>query len=373
MKHLYSILLLFFTFSLTQAQQTINTTINHNGIDRDYILFIPGSYDPATPMPLVFSFHGYTSSGVLNMSYTAFSSIADTAGFILVHPEGTLLNGNSHWNVGGWTIGSTVDDVGFTNMMIDEISAGYSINPDRIYSTGMSNGGYMSFLLACELSDRIAAVASVTGSMTPQTYSACNPSHPTPVLQIHGTADATVPYEGSPTWTHSIEDVLSYWASYNNCNTTPIITSMPDINTGDGSTVDYIVYDGGDNGVTTEHFKIYDGDHDWPGVWGNMDIHASIEVWKFFSKYDINGLIAGVDEQSSETVISVYPNPTSNVLNLNIELNGETSYYITSIEGKKVLSGTISPANKTIHVESLIPEIYFITIENTHHKFVIKR
>jgi polyhydroxybutyrate depolymerase len=156
----------------------------------------------------------------------------------------------------------------------------------------MSNGGYMSFLLACQLSNRIAAIASVTGSMTPQTYNACNPQHPTPILQIHGTSDQTVPYVGDPTWTKSIDDVLQYWVAYNNCNTSAIITAIPDINIFDGSTAEHIIYDGGDNDVTTEHFKIYGGDHDWPGVWGNMDIHASAEVWKFFSRYDINGLIS---------------------------------------------------------------------------------
>ena len=99
----------------------------------------------------------------------------------------------------------------------------------------------------------------------------------------------------------------------------------------------------------------------------------TIFFWKFFSKYDINGLIAGIEEPSSETAISVYPNPATNLLNMDIDLNGETPYYITTIDGKKVLSGTISSANKTINVESLIPEIYFISIRNTHRKFVIKR
>ena len=199
----------------SNAQQTINGTITHDNINRDYILYIPASYNPSTPVPLVFCFHGYSSNANSNYAYTNFRSIADTAGFIVVHPQGTLDNtGTSHWNVGGWTIGSTVDDVGFTLALLNSISASYTINPDRVYSTGMSNGGYMSFLLACQLSDKFAAVASVTGSMTPQTFSACNPVHPTPIMQIHGTADATVPYAGVPSWTLSIDDVLQYWVGY---------------------------------------------------------------------------------------------------------------------------------------------------------------
>jgi polyhydroxybutyrate depolymerase len=274
------------------CQQTINGSIMHDNMQRDYIIHIPSSYNINTPIPLVFCFHGYTSNASAIMTYTNFNYISDTAGFIVVYPQGTLLQGSTHWNVGGWTTASTVDDVGFSISLLDSVSNEYNIDDTRVYSTGMSNGGYMSFLLACQMSDKIAAIASVTGSMTPQTYNVCNPQHPTPILQIHGTNDQTVPYLGDPTWTESIDNVLQYWVDYNNCNTSATITAMPDINSFDGSTAEYIVYDGCDNSVTTEHFKIYGGDHDWPGVWGNMDIHASAEVWKFFSQYNINGLIS---------------------------------------------------------------------------------
>ncbi len=290
MKKLLTLLICLPLFTL--AQQTINGSITHDGLQRDYIIHIPSSYNTNTSIPLVFCFHGYGSNASTIMSYANFNYVSDTAGFIVVYPQGTLLQGTTHWNVGGWTTGSTTDDVGFTTSLLDFISTAYNIDATRVYSTGMSNGGYMSFLLACQLSDKIAAIASVTGSMTPQTYNACNPQHPTPILQIHGTNDQTVPYLGDPTWTKSIDDALQYWVAYNNCNISATITAIPDINIFDGSTAEHIVYDGGDNYVTTEYFKIYGGDHDWPGVWGNMDIHASAEVWKFFSKYDINGLIS---------------------------------------------------------------------------------
>ena len=284
------------------GQQTLNESITHDNLQRDYIIHIPSSYNVNTPIPLVFCFHGYTSNASTIMSYSNFNYIADTAGFIVVYPQGTLLQGSTHWNVGGWTTASTVDDVGFSISLLDSISNEYNIDPERVYSTGMSNGGYMSFLLACQMSDKIAAIASVTGSMTPQTYNACNPQHPTPILQIHGTNDQTVPYLGDPTWTKSIDDVLQYWVSYNNCNLIADTTIIPDLVLGDWSTAEHIVYEGGDNSVTTEHFKIYGGGHDWPGVWGNMDIHASAEVWKFFSKYDINGLIGNTTLIDNTTI-----------------------------------------------------------------------
>ena len=374
MKYLVVLLISFLSIQNLSAQEVINSTLSHGGITRNYILFVPASYDPSTPAPLVFSFHGYSSNAALNMNYTGFTAIADTAGFILVHPDGTLDgSGTPHWNVGGWTVGSQIDDVGFTEAMIDEISASYNINANRVYSCGMSNGGYMSFKLACELSDRIAAIASVTGSMTPQISNSCSPSHPTPILQLHGTADPTVPYNGSPTWTLAIDDVIDYWVGFNNCNTTPIITAIDDTDPSDGTNVDHFVYAGGDNGVTTEHFKVYNGEHDWFGVWGNMDISSSIEICKFFSKYDINGSLANVNELTVVDEIKVFPNPSNESISVNMSISNDVDYEIVSPEGKIIKSGTLSNTLPSVDISNLSNDIYFLKIENEVLKFVVKR
>jgi len=274
---------------ITLSQQTINGSIMHNNLQRDYILYVPAIYNSNHSTPLVFNFHGYTSNANDQMWYGDFRSLADTANFIIVHPMGTLDNtGATHWNV-GWGA-STVDDVGFTAALIDSLSVNYNIDDNRIYSTGMSNGGFMSYHLACNLSDRIAAIASVTGSMSSFTYSTCNPSHPTPIIEIHGTADLVVDYS-------SIPNVLDYWTDYNDCNIQGSWMTMPDINIMDGSTAEHWVWDMGLNGVTVEHYKIINGAHTWPGTifasaGTNYDIDASTEIWKFFSRYDINGLIS---------------------------------------------------------------------------------
>lgn len=365
---------LFSVFNKTKAQQTINATLQHDDLTRQYILYIPATYDPTTPSPLVMNFHGYSSNAQSNFNYTDFSSIADTAGFILINPQGALLNGVSHWNVGGFTLGSTVDDVGFVSALLDTISNSYNVDQDRIYSTGMSNGGYMSFLLACQLSDRIAAIASVTGSMTPQTYNNCNPQHPTPILQIHGTSDGTVPYDGS-TWTKPIDEVIEFWVDYNNCSSTPSITNVPNINILDGSTVDHMIYEEGENCVTTEHFKIFEGDHDWPGVWGNMDIDASAEVWKFFSRYTINGLIECETLTNNKNVIDsreiqISPNPTSESISINMDKSEIFKYSIYSLSGTEVLSGKLYLNNETIDISNLDQGIYFLKIKTQTIKFI---
>ena len=373
MKHLIFLVCFACLPFLNNAQQTINGTIMHDNIQREYFLYVPASYDGTTAVPLVFCLHGYGSNASMNMTYTNFRGIADTAGFIVIHPQGTLLQGTSHWNVGGWTLGSTVDDVGFIVHLLDSISNAYNINPSRVYSTGMSNGGYMSFLLACQASDRFAAVASVTGSMTPQTYNACNPTHPTPILQIHGDADATVPYGGDPLWTKSIDDVMSYWVNYNNCNSTPTVTTMPDINIGDNSTVEYYVFNGGDNGTTAEHFKVLGGDHDWPGVWGNMDINASSEVWKFFAKYDINGLLSNEEFSNHRTLFKVFPNPSNSIFTIENDFSSPAKYEITSITGKVVKRGIINSQTNQIDLSNLTADIYFITINNTTQKLILSK
>lgn len=258
----------------------------HNGLPRTYSIYIPTNYDENRAVPLVFNFHGYRSNAIEQFNYSGLETVSEREGFILVMPQGELFQGSSHWNVGGWTIGSTMDDVAFTDALLTYFMEEYSIDAKRIYSTGMSNGGYMSFLLACQLSDKIAAIASVTGSMTPQTHAACNPQRAMPTLQIHGNSDRVVPYNGAD-WTLSIDNVLEYWITHNNCNLEPEISQFPDIDSQDGSTI--FKYDYKGEQVNTTHFKVIGGGHTWPGSMGNKDISAAEEIWSFFSQYDIDG------------------------------------------------------------------------------------
>ena len=315
------VLLLFVVFTFSSfAQQTINASITHDGIQRNYILYIPEIYDGSSDVPLVLNFHGFGSNATQQMVYGDFRDIADTEGFLLVHPEGTTFIGNQFWNVGFPGISSTIDDVGFTEALIDELATLYAIDLDRVYATGMSNGGFMSFLLACQLSEKIAAVASVTGSMTQDTFDDCNAQRPTPVLQIHGTEDDVVLYNGN-TLSIPIADVISYWVDYNNCETTPTTTTFPDIDPSDGSTIEHSVYEDGDNGITTEHMKVIGGGHTWPGSvintgGTNQDIDASMEIWLFFSRFDINGPLSTDDFENNQ--VTIYPNPTQSHINLSL-------------------------------------------------------
>ncbi len=363
------LLLLGFCFS-SFAQQTINASITHDGIQRNYILYIPELYDGSSDVPLVLNFHGFGSNANQQMFYGDFRDIADTEGFLLVHPEGTTFIGNQFWNVGFPGLSSTVDDVGFTEALIDELATLYAIDLDRVYATGMSNGGFMSFLLACQLSEKIAAVASVTGSVTQDTFDDCNAQHPIPVLQIHGTDDGVVLYNGN-NLSIPIADVISYWVDYNNCETTPTITTLPDVDVSDGSTVEHSVYEDGDNGITTEHMKVIGGGHTWPGsvintAGTNQDIDASMEIWLFFSRYDINGPLS--TDNIENNPVTIYPNPTQSKINLSLNYAKEVHYKLFSPLGKQLMTGTITSSNQEIDISHLPSNIYFLKVGNQFHK-----
>ena len=366
-----TVILLFtgFVFSST-AQQTINASITHDGIERDYILYVPEIYDGSTAAPLVLNFHGFGSSASQQMFYGDFRDIADTEGFLLVHPEGTTFIGNQFWNVGFPGLSSNIDDVGFTEALIDELATLYAIDLDRVYATGMSNGGFMSFLLACQLSEKIAAVASVTGSMTQDTFDDCNAQHPTPVLQIHGTEDDVVLYNEN-NLSLPIPDVISYWVDHNNCETTPTTTTLPDVDVSDGSTIEYSVYEDGDNGITTEHMKVIGGGHTWPGsvlnlAGTNQDIDASMEIWLFFSRYDIDGLLSTDDFENNQ--VTIYPNPTQSKINLSLNFSKEVDYKLFSPLGKQLMTGTITSSNEEIDISYLPSNIYFLKVGNQFYK-----
>ena len=359
------LLLLGFCFS-SFAQQTINASITHDGIQRNYILYIPELYDGSSDVPLVLNFHGFGSNANQQMFYGDFRDIADTEGFLLVHPEGTTFIGNQFWNVGFPGLSSTIDDVGFTEALIDELATLYTIDLDRVYATGMSNGGFMSFLLACQLSEKIAAVASVTGSMTQDTFDDCNAQHPTPVLQIHGTDDGVVLYNGN-NLSIPIADVISYWVDYNNCETTPTTTTLPDVDVSDGSTIEHSVYEDGDNGITTEHMKVIGGGHTWPGsvintAGTNQDIDASMEIWLFFSRYDINGPLSNDDFENNQ--VTIYPNPTQSKINLSLNYSKDIYYELISPLGQQLMTGTITSSNEEIDISHLPSNIYFLKVGN---------
>lgn len=376
MKATFLLFLTLLSFALS-AQQTLYDTIMHDGRKRAFILYIPANYSGEKDVPLLFNFHGYSSNARDQMYYGDFRPLADTAAFLIVHPQGTKLNGITHWNVGGWTIGSTVDDVGFTEALLDSLSARYRIDSMRVYATGMSNGGYMSLLLACRLSNRFAAVASVTGSMTPEMYNQCDPGRPIAVMQIHGTADGVVPYAGTG-WSISIKKVLEYWVEANQCNEEAVKEDISDSNPDDGSTVEHLIYSGGSEGVSVEHFKVLGGGHTWPGtVYGsagtNYDIDASLEVWHFLSRYSLSGRRTNVGMASAPTEdkdVRIFPNPVVSTLHFRADDLRNENFRVFSSYGETLFSGRAKDGEIDVDFSSLPAGVYILQLQNHSYRIV---
>ncbi|MAD59554.1 MAG: hypothetical protein CMB81_04385 [Flammeovirgaceae bacterium] len=274
-----------------------NISTTFDNLSRSYHIYVPASYSDTEPIPIVFNLHGGASTaiGYLN-SIGNMRPIADTANFIIIYPQATTdSSGNPTWHLGGENSKSTsVDDVGFVSHIIDEVSSIYSVDLERVYVTGFSNGGYLAYEIACLLSNKIAGIGSVAGHMFIDTYNYCDPSHPTPLINIHGTEDF---YDGIAGY--YLDQNLSnrYWTEYNNTDPDPVITYIENTNTQDGSTVELHSWLNGDNGISVVHFKVMGGGHSYPNLnpssskgYENGDIDSNSEIWNFLSRYDINGL-----------------------------------------------------------------------------------
>ena len=264
-----------------------------DGNSRKYMVFLPKNYPVDSNFPLVIYLHSYGWSASKGMNYTNLNQVADSANFIVAYPSAmpnwnSGISNNSNWPT------PNVDDVGFINELIDTLINKYSIDSERIYACGYSNGGFMSYKLACQLSHRIAAIASVCGLMSTGTLADCAPGRPIPVLQIHGTTDPWVNINGSMGWL-SVNNTLNSWIDNNNCSRADT-TMLPDLDEGDGCRVERICHTDCANNCEIIYYKITNGGHTWPGAGPpgfaagntNQDINASVEIWGFFKKWTLS-------------------------------------------------------------------------------------
>jgi len=364
-----SLFLITGLFCFGQSGITVVDSIMSNNIMRKYRLYVPNIYTGSQSVPLILNLHGYTSNALQQQLYSNFMPIADTANFLMVYPDGKAPLGNQYWNAG---FGGTENDVLFMSDLIDSLKLNYNIDLNSIYSCGMSNGGIMSYYLACNLPNRIAAIASVTGSML-KTWFSCAPSRPFPIMEIHGTADGTVNYLGDATFA-PIDSVVKKWSSHNNCNPAPTTFSVPNISLTDNSTALHYVYSGGTSGSSVELYKVIGGGHSWPGAFAflantNQDFSASVEIWRFFRKYKLGQFVpnVGLSENTLSQNIKLFPNPVTE--KLFIEGLTEANVKVINLVGEMIIEK--NNAN-SIDVSSLNSGIYFLQITSGNTQSVIK-
>jgi len=246
--------------------------------NRTFIVHTPPGYSAnSDPLPLLFVLHGYTGLSSSIRSYSQFDSIADEENFIVVYVQGTTDSvGNTGWNVDVVSTFAQVDDVGFFAALIKYFKANYSINNDKIFSSGMSLGGFMSYRLACEL-EEINGIGSVTGSMA--VYYNCVPPNKKNIIHFHGTSDTVVPYNGN-SWTTNVENAQAFWDDYNNCQSQSEVT-MPDFN-GDGVYSTQLISYNCDGNREVILYAMEGEGHTWfRKSWGH-DLNSSELIWEFF-------------------------------------------------------------------------------------------
>jgi polyhydroxybutyrate depolymerase len=272
--------------------------IYSGGLERSYKIHVPPGYDKSHPVPVVVNFHGGGGHAENQERVSGMNRVADAHGFIVVYPNGTggiagrLLTFNAGVCCGN-AKKHNVDDVGFTKNLLDDIGRHFCTDPKRVYATGFSNGALMAYRLACELSDRIAAIGPVGAPIGVDT---CNPSRPVPVLHIHGTDDEFSPYYGGVgkgPGSHlfrSVAYTISLWTALNHC------ASQPKVTFNKGAVI-CEARERCEGNVSVVACTVKGGGHTWPGGHGgaettplgpvNKDISASALVWEFFRRYSV--------------------------------------------------------------------------------------
>lgn len=359
-----SILMTVVIITLGYGQNYISKTMQHDGLTREYSVYIPASYEGASSFPLLFNFHGGNDVIENWQTLADMRPIADTANFILVYPQARPdpSDGNSlNWLP---KTQGTFDDVSFTSALIDKLASDYQIDQTRIYACGYSLGGEFSYELACKLNSKIAAIGVVARTMQADPNSYCSPIHSTGVLTILGTDDPISPYNGliwgGIEYYISAAATHSYWANHNNCHpTASMITVSPNVERYTWSTESGCAY--------VEELKVIGGGHDWPGSFGNMTIDANEEIWQFVSRYDINGLldctITSINENYGQRENhKIFPNPFNQELTIEMKSANNTEFKIYTMIGELVSSGKLNSQISTVDLSSLAPGVYILDV-----------
>lgn len=302
------------------------------------------------------------------------NTIADLYGFAVCYPQGTKDSSQSRfWNVGyDFHQNETVDDSDFLKSLALYLQTQHNLSSQYTFVTGMSNGGDMSYMLACEQPETFKAIAPVAGCMMKWIYDSC-PENAIPVFEIHGTNDDITLWEGdmdnSDGWGAylPVMDSFNFWVQQNNC-TNNSTENLPNIDTSDGSTVTTEKYSNENNNNEVWLYTVNSGGHDWPGSWGNMDIDSSSEIWDFFQLFIDNNTLSNNTLIAQKNII--YPNPANEKITVVSSELFENQYEIFTLNGRLLSFGRISTTNNSIDVSNLKSGLYILIIENSTYKII---
>lgn len=371
--------ILFFLFSANVFSQMTTYSFNYDGNNRAFNIYLPQSYSEETEdLPVVFFLHGM---GGDMTNFSGLSYKAEAENYIMVVPQALKdEKTGASWNAGAITVkgniyspNANIDDVGFISTLLDTVSTWYNVNEEKVYIAGFSLGGFMANKLACELSDRISAIASVSGTMTRKLAINCNPSQIIPSLQIHSTNDNMVSYKGSKN-NFGAEELFSFWAKKNKANSTLDTLNLSN-NVNDGYSALKFTYNGKNKSNEGVLYRLAGPSHNasWYTISSKNDFDAINVIWDFFKTHSINRSGSNIKEKASiaETIhdvkIDVYPNPATEKITLNFDNTVKiATVSITNTLGKTIQKKNVEDAinDITFDVRNEFQGIYFFQIED---------
>lgn len=383
-----SALFLSIFISLIGFGQLLESTFVHDGQDRSYFLYLPSNIQPGAP--LVFVLHGYTSSAEGIIDGYGMNAVADANGFAVCYPQGSQdLTGTNFWNIKFPS--ETVDDVGFLSNLAQNLQSVYDLDANCTYVSGMSNGGMMSYYLGCERPDIFKSIASVTGTITSNFIADCDGNISVPFLQIHGTSDIVVPYNGGNIAQATfgtffpVEQIIRTWTGINNCQSVSTF-AIPNAPVVDFSTVVGAEVSDCDGELKARFYRVDGGGHTWPGSPPvpfldflqptNQDISASQEIWNFFSSIcsSSNGIIEG-DAFLDEETVRLFPNPSYGDLNLEYYGNSNATVTIMTVEGRVILQEKLVEGRNYLPLQQLNKGFYLARVKGDQDhiiKFILE-
>jgi polyhydroxybutyrate depolymerase len=268
-----------------------------DGITRSFIEHLPAGASVVRGLPVLLAFHGFGGTDSEMGRLTHLDTVSDADRFLVVYPQGYQRS----WNDGRTGTAANqagIDDVHFVSVLIDQLIA-EGVDAHRIYATGISNGGMFTQRLGCELAGKLAGIAPVAGPLPTQIAPSCHPSRPIPVLEIHGTSDPIVPFDGgtitgraSGGTVLSVHDTVTRWTAQDKCTTAPVTNPLPNL-INDGTSVTVTISTDCANGTKVADYTVINGGHTWPGGQQYLPVlivgqtthqfDASRTIWEFFT------------------------------------------------------------------------------------------
>jgi polyhydroxybutyrate depolymerase len=380
MNQVKSIVFFLMMANVVLGQTNVYDSISFGGRWRTFMTHLPKGYDVSKKYPLVLAFHGGSPLGYQSIQYQSrLSEKSDTAGFIVVYPEGVKVAGNRTWNAGGCCAPATtlnIDDVGFVNSLLNTLFRSRPVDTTRVYATGFSNGALLSYKLANQLTNRFAAVAIVEGSFVSYPW---RPSRSVPIISFHSYQDQNIKYYGgvttgaTGTYFPPQDSMFSVISSNYACVVKKEIL-FQNINK-----YDHFRYSNCLCNSVIEQYVSYDGEHSWAGglATGGTTVSnqfsATYLMWKFFQNYttscgSVNGLIENEDQRET---LQLYPNPTDGFLTAYLAVD-EYDVIVFNQIGEVVKVHHATKEQKQLNCAELPKGLYLIQIKTAKNTMTQK-